>query len=196
MRKNAEDKVIGQLGALKRMKRENPDLIFAVCGCMAQEEDIVDLILKKYHQVDLIFGTHNLHRLPQLLTQAMLSHERTVEIFSKEGEVIENLPVRRFGKHKAWVNIMYGCDKFCTYCIVPYTRGKGTFARSRKTCWQRCANSKAQGYKEITLLGQNVNAYGKGPRQRLRFCPAASRYRGNRRRAGALYDQPPMGFYG
>ena len=160
VRKNAEDKVIGQLGALKRMKRENPDLIFAVCGCMAQEEDIVDLILKKYHQVDLIFGTHNLHRLPQLLTQAMLSHERTVEIFSKEGEVIENLPVRRFGKHKAWVNILYGCDKFCTYCIVPYTRGTER-SRDPEDVLAEVRELKAQGYKEITLLGQNVNAYGK-----------------------------------
>ena len=158
VRKNAEDKVIGQLGALKRMKRENPDLIFAVCGCMAQEEDIVDLILKKYHQVDLIFGTHNLHRLPQLLTQAMLSHERTVEIFSKEGEVIENLPVRRFGKHKAWVNIMYGCDKFCTYCIVPYTRGRER-SRSPHSIVGEVIDLQRRGYKEVTLLGQNVNSY-------------------------------------
>ena len=160
VRKNAEDKVIGQLGALKKMKRENPDLIFAVCGCMAQEEDIVDLILKKYRQVDLIFGTHNLYRLPQLLYQCMMSHERTVEIFSKEGEVIENLPERRFGKHKAWVNIMYGCDKFCTYCIVPYTRGKER-SRAPQDILNEVRELKEQGYKEITLLGQNVNAYGK-----------------------------------
>lgn len=160
VRKNAEDKVIGQLGALKILKRQNPDLIFAVCGCMAQEEDIVDLILKKYHQVDLIFGTHNLHRLPQLLAQAMMSHERTVEIYSKEGEVIENLPVRRFGRHKAWVNIMYGCDKFCTYCIVPYTRGKER-SRDPQDILEEVRQLKAEGYKEVTLLGQNVNAYGK-----------------------------------
>ena len=160
IRKNAEDKVIGELGALKRLKRQNPDLIFAVCGCMAQEEDMVELMLKKYPQVDLIFGTHNIHRLPQLLMQAAMSHERTVEIFSREGEVIENLPVRRFGSHKAWVNIMYGCDKFCTYCIVPYTRGRER-SRDMADILAEIRELKAQGYREVTLLGQNVNAYGK-----------------------------------
>ena len=105
VRKNAEDKVLGELGALKRLRRENPDLLFGMCGCMAQEEDVVDTIIKKYPHVDLVFGTHNIHRLPVLLYQAMMAKERTIEVFSKEGEVIENLPVHRFGKHKAWVNI-------------------------------------------------------------------------------------------
>lgn len=160
IRKNAEDKVIGELGMLKKLKRTNPDLIFGICGCMAQEEEVVDLLLKKYQHVDLIFGTHNLHRLPQLLHHAMFDKEKVVEVFSKQGEVIENLPVKRFGGHKAWVNIMYGCDKFCTYCIVPYTRGK---ERSRLTedIIEEIMVLKSEGFKEVTLLGQNVNAYGK-----------------------------------
>lgn len=159
VRKNAEDKVLGELGQLKRLRRDNPDVIFGLCGCMAQEEEIVNTLIEKYKHVDLIFGTHNLHRLPELLYKAM-NHEKAIEVFSKEGEVIENLPVKRFGKYKAWVNIMYGCDKFCTYCIVPYTRGK---ERSRKLedVLDEVRVLKEQGFKEVTLLGQNVNSYGK-----------------------------------
>lgn len=160
IRQNAEDKVFGELGALKRLKRRNPDLIIGLCGCMAQEEEVIEKVLASYPQVDLIFGTHNIHRLPQLLYQAMLSKERTFEIYSKEGEVIENLPAKRFGNHKAWVNIMYGCDKFCTYCIVPYTRGKER-SREISDILQEVKELKEQGYQEVTLLGQNVNAYGK-----------------------------------
>ena len=101
IRKNAEDKVLGELGSLKRLRRKNPDLIYGLCGCMAQEEDVVNTIIEKYDHVDLVFGTHNIHRLPILLYQAMMAKERTIEVFSKEGEVIENLPVKRFGTHKA-----------------------------------------------------------------------------------------------
>ncbi|OCN03864.1 tRNA-2-methylthio-N(6)-dimethylallyladenosine synthase MiaB [Erysipelotrichaceae bacterium MTC7] len=160
VRKNAEDKVLGELGSLKRLKQTNPDLIMGMCGCMAQEEEIVDLILKKYPHVDLVFGTHNIHRLPKLLYQAMMNKERTIEVFSQEGEVIENLPVKRFGTHKAWVNIMYGCDKFCTYCIVPYTRGKER-SRTLEDVLQEIQTLVDEGFKEVTLLGQNVNSYGK-----------------------------------
>ena len=160
VRKNAEDKVLGELGSLKRLRRDNPDLMFGLCGCMAQEEDVVKTIIEKYPHVDLVFGTHNIHRLPMLLYQAMMSKERTIEVFSKEGEVIENLPVKRFGKHKAWVNIMYGCDKFCTYCIVPYTRGKER-SRQVEDILDEIRILKQDGYKEVTLLGQNVNSYGK-----------------------------------
>lgn len=160
VRKNAEDKVLGELGMLKKLKTKNPDLMFGLCGCMAQEEEIVQLLLKKYPQVDLIFGTHNIHRLPELLYNAMMTKEKTVEVYSKEGEVIENLPVQRFGQHKAWVNIMYGCDKFCTYCIVPYTRGKER-SRLMDDILAEIQELKDAGYKEVTLLGQNVNAYGK-----------------------------------
>ena len=108
----------------------------------------------------MIFGTHNIHRLPQILNEAYLSKEMVIEVWSKEGDVIENLPKVRKGKTKAWVNIMYGCDKFCTYCIVPYTRGKER-SRRPEDIIQEVRHLAAQGYKEITLLGQNVNAYGK-----------------------------------
>lgn len=160
IRQNAEDKVFGQLGAIKQLKRTNADLIVGVCGCMAQEEATVNEILAKYPQVDLIFGTHNIHRLPQLLKNAIFNKEKTVEVYSNQGEVVENLPVARNGSHKAFVHIMYGCDKFCTYCIVPFTRGK---QRSRKMedILEEVNTLKEQGYKEVTLLGQNVNAYGK-----------------------------------
>lgn len=160
VRKNAEDKVLGELGALKRLHRENPELIIGMCGCMAQEEEIIDTVLQKYRHVDLIFGTHNIHNLPKLLYQAMMNKEKTVEVFSKEGDVIENLPVKRFGHHKAWVNIMYGCDKFCTYCIVPYTRGKER-SRTLEDVLEEVRTLSEEGYKEVTLLGQNVNSYGK-----------------------------------
>lgn len=160
VRKNAEDKVLGELGLLKRLKVENPNVIFAMCGCMAQEEEIVNLLVEKYKHVDLVFGTHNIHRLPELLYQVMVSKERTIEVFSQEGEVIENLPVKRFGKYKAWVNIMYGCDKFCTYCIVPYTRGKER-SREMSDILEEIRVLKEEGFKEVTLLGQNVNSYGK-----------------------------------
>lgn len=160
IRKNAEDKVLGELGALKRLHRENPELVLGMCGCMAQEEEIVQTILQKYPHVDLIFGTHNLHNLPKLLYQAMMDKEKTIEVFSKEGEVVEDLPVKRFGNHKAWVNIMYGCDKFCTYCIVPYTRGKER-SRAMDDILAELEVLVQNGYKEVTLLGQNVNSYGK-----------------------------------
>lgn len=160
VRRNAEDKVLGELGSLKRLSVQRDDLIIGLCGCMAQEEEMVNIILEKYRHVNLIFGTHNLHRLPQLLHAAIEGNERCVEVFSQEGEVIENLPVRRFGCYKAWVNIMYGCDKFCTYCIVPYTRGKER-SRAMEDILQELRELKAQGYREVTLLGQNVNAYGK-----------------------------------
>jgi len=160
IRENAENKVFGEIGHLKPLKLEKPDLILGVCGCMAQEEAVVNRILQKHQHVDLIFGTHNIHRLPQLLNEAMFSKEMVMEVWSKEGDVIENLPKARKGQIRAWVNIMYGCDKFCTYCIVPYTRGKER-SRHPQEIIQEVRDLARQGYKEITLLGQNVNAYGK-----------------------------------
>lgn len=127
---------------------------------MAQEEVVVNKILEKFPQVDLIFGTHNIHRLPVLLKQAMLEKELVLEVWSKEGDVIENLPSHRANNYKAWVNIMYGCNKFCTYCIVPYTRGKER-SRELEEIIKEVEELKNSGYKEITLLGQNVNSYGK-----------------------------------
>ena len=160
VRENAMEKVLGEIGNFKRLYRENPDLVIGVCGCMAQEEGFVERLLGKYPQVRLLFGTHNLQELPSMLYEVMYNKQRVVKIYSREGEVYENLPVHRFGGHKAWVNIMYGCDKFCTYCIVPYTRGKQR-SRYMNTILEEVKELKEQGVKEITLLGQNVNAYGK-----------------------------------
>ncbi len=160
VRENAEEKVFGEIGALKKLKTINPDVIFGICGCMAQQEHIVEKILKSYPQVDLVFGTHNINRLPLLLKDALFNKERVVEVFSNKSEIHENLPVVRSNDLKAWVNIMYGCDKFCTYCIVPYTRGKER-SRLKEDILNEVKELKEKGFKEITLLGQNVNAYGK-----------------------------------
>ncbi|MER2189624.1 MAG: tRNA (N6-isopentenyl adenosine(37)-C2)-methylthiotransferase MiaB [Solibacillus sp.] len=160
IRENAENKVFGELGFLLKYKRKNPEMLIGVCGCMSQEESVVNKILKQYQHVDMVFGTHNIHRLPHILHEAYMSKEMVVEVWSKEGDVIESLPKKRLGSIKAWVNIMYGCDKFCTYCIVPYTRGKERSRRPEEII-QEVRELAAQGYKEIMLLGQNVNAYGK-----------------------------------
>lgn len=160
IRENAELKVFGKIGDLKRIKRDRPDMIFGMCGCMAQEEEVIARLLQKHPHTDLIFGTHNIHRLPELLHEAMMSKEMVIEVWSKEGDIVENVPASRENPLKAWVNIMYGCDKFCTYCIVPYTRGKER-SRLPKDILHEVEELKAAGYKEITLLGQNVNSYGK-----------------------------------
>lgn len=159
IRENAHDKVFGFLGRVKHLK-QNKDLIVGLCGCMVQEEHIVDTILEKYKWLDFVFGTHNIHNLPNILTEAINTKRQKIEVFSCEGDVIENLPAKRDSKYKAWINIMYGCDKFCSYCIVPYTRGK---QRSRKSehIISEIEELINNGYKEVTLLGQNVNAYGK-----------------------------------
>lgn len=159
IRENAEDKVFGELGHLKHLKLEKPDMLLGVCGCMSQEENVVNRILQKHAFVDMIFGTHNIHRLPQLIKDSLFSKEMVVEVWSKEGDIIENLPKKREGM-RAWVNIMYGCDKFCTYCIVPFTRGKERSRRPEDVIAE-VRELARQGFKEITLLGQNVNAYGK-----------------------------------
>lgn len=159
VRENAEEKVFGEIGMLKKIKYTNPNFIFGVAGCMAQEEVVVKRILTQHEHIDFILGTHNIFRLPQIIEQAILSKETIVEIWNKEGDVIENLPSIRDSKIKAWVNIMYGCDKFCTYCIVPYTRGK-VRSRLKKDIIDEVNELVKSGYKDITLLGQNVNSYG------------------------------------
>ncbi|SYX82885.1 tRNA (N6-isopentenyl adenosine(37)-C2)-methylthiotransferase MiaB [Paenibacillus alvei] len=159
IRENAEDKVFGELGHLKTLKLQRPGLILGVCGCMSQEENVVNRIMQKHQFVDIVFGTHNIHRLPILVRDALFNKEMVVEVWSKEGDIIENLPKKREGM-RAWVNIMYGCDKFCTYCIVPYTRGKERSRRPEDVIAE-VRDLARQGFKEITLLGQNVNAYGK-----------------------------------
>lgn len=167
IRENAHDKVFGFLGRCKHLKKENKDLIIALCGCMAQEEHVIEEVLNKHKYIDIVFGTHNLNELPTMLKNKL--NKTDIKVYSKEGEVIEvgNL-YKRDSKYSAWVNIMYGCDKFCTYCIVPYTRGK---QRSRKSIdiLNEVKYLKDNGYKEITLLGQNVNAYGKDLENELTF---------------------------
>ena len=160
VRQGAEDKVLGEIGALKRLKTDKPELIIAMGGCMAQEEETVRTIMEKYRQVDIIFGTHNITSLPALLNEVITTRKRKIEVFSGMGDIYESVPVTRFMSHKAWVNIMYGCDKFCTYCIVPYTRGKER-SRYRDDIIYEVKELVQQGYKEVCLLGQNVNAYGK-----------------------------------
>lgn len=160
VRRAAEEHVLGEIGMLKGLKNENPDRIFCVCGCMAQEECVVQEILKSYPQVDLIFGTHNIYRLPDLLKEVMTTKKRKVEVLSEEGRIIENLPVKRTQNVKGYVDIMYGCNKFCTYCIVPYTRGKER-SRRMSDIIREVKQLIQNGGKEVILLGQNVNAYGK-----------------------------------
>lgn len=168
IRENAEQKVFGKIGNLKSIKATREDMILCICGCMAQEESVVEKIMSKHPQVDLVFGTHNIHRLPQLLDKAMNSKKTVVEVWSKEGDVVEEVPVARNNKFKAWVNIMYGCDKFCTYCIVPYTRGKER-SRQMEDIIAEVECLKADGYLDITLLGQNVNSYGKDLNEGINF---------------------------
>lgn len=158
IRENAHDKVFGYLGRCKHLKREKTDLLIAIGGCMSQEENVVEEIRVKHPYVDIVFGTHNISELPKLLLEHQEKQE--IEVFSIEGDVYEGIKYSRDSKITAWVDIMYGCDKFCTYCIVPYTRGK---ERSRKleNIIVEVEELKENGYKEVTLLGQNVNAYGK-----------------------------------
>jgi tRNA-2-methylthio-N6-dimethylallyladenosine synthase len=159
IRENAENKVFGELGRLKSYKKINPEMIIAVSGCMPQEEAVVERIMKKYQHVDLIFGTHNVNKLIEYLDYVIREKKQLIEVYSKEGDIIEALPQVRENRFKAWVNIMFGCDEFCTYCIVPYTRGKER-SRRKEYIFEEVNNLLKQGYKEITLLGQNVNSYG------------------------------------
>ncbi|MDR2822541.1 MAG: tRNA (N6-isopentenyl adenosine(37)-C2)-methylthiotransferase MiaB [Acholeplasmatales bacterium] len=160
IRENAEDRTFGELGRLMKYKRKNPNMITILAGCMSQEEKVVERVLQVYPQVDIIIGTHNIYKLPEYIYNSLFSHERIVEVFSEEGSIIEQLPKIRENKHKAWVNIMYGCDEFCTYCIVPYTRGKER-SRQKEEIIKEVLELIESGCIEITLLGQNVNAYGK-----------------------------------
>lgn len=160
VRENAELKVYGHLGSLKKLKERKPDMVIALCGCMMQQEAIVDHIISKYRHVDLIFGTHNLHRFPELLYKALNSEKAVADVGSSEGYIAEGVPIRRENGIKAWLTIMYGCNNFCSYCIVPYVRGRERSRRERDII-DEAKMLGHQGYKEITLLGQNVNSYGR-----------------------------------
>lgn len=160
IRENAEDRAEGNIGALKKLKKQKKDLIIAVCGCMTQQKGYAEQLHKKFPFIDIIFGTHNLEDFKSLLQQKLSSKKKVISILEKETEIKENTPKFRTSFPNAWVNIMYGCNNFCTYCIVPYVRGR---ERSRKpeNIINECKALINEGYKEITLLGQNVNSYGK-----------------------------------
>ena len=160
VRENAELKVFGNLGHLKLAKRKNPDLKIAVCGCMMQQPHVVKEIKSKYKHVDLVFGTHNLYKFPELLTKSIESENILVDVWDVDGEVVEGLKSNRKFELKAFVNIMYGCNNFCTYCIVPYTRGRER-SRTPEDILNEIKELVANGTKEVTLLGQNVDSYGK-----------------------------------
>ena len=159
IRENAEKKIYGELGQLKQSAKENPHKIIGICGCMAQEEKPMRFIKDHFPYVNLVFGTHNMDSIYSLLDACITTDERIFDVSSTEGEVVEQLPSTRVDKTKAFVHIMYGCDNFCTYCIVPYTRGKMR-SRSIQDIVNEVNSLKEQGYKEVTLIGQNVNAYG------------------------------------
>lgn len=160
IRENAHNKAFGMLGRLKHLKAQRRDLIVGLCGCMAQEASVVDEIISKYKWVNFVFGTHNMYQLPNIIDKAIEENKQQIEVFSKEGDLVEGLPVIRANNYKAYVNIIYGCNKFCTYCIVPYTRGRER-SRTKEDILKEVDELVKDGYKEITLLGQNVNAYGK-----------------------------------
>ena len=160
IRENAHNKAFGMLGRLKHMKLDKKDLIIGLTGCMAQEASVVDEILRDYKFVNFVCGTHNLNELPKIIDKSIESNKQQIEVYSREGDLYEGLPVVRTNNYKAYVNIIYGCDKFCTYCIVPYTRGRER-SREKEDILAEVDELIKDGYKEITLLGQNVNAYGK-----------------------------------
>lgn len=168
VRENAELKVYGHLGALKKLKETNPGLIIAVCGCMMQQKEVVEHIRKKYRHVDLVFGTHNLYKFPELVYSVMQTSKRVFDIWETAGFIAENMPIERKDGIKAWVTVMYGCNNFCSYCIVPYVRGRER-SRSLEDIVNEVKELGKQGYKEITLLGQNVNSYGKDLSQPVSF---------------------------
>lgn len=162
VREHAEDRVFGNVGALKNIKHRNPSLLIAVCGCMMEQEHVAEKMKKSFPFVNLVFGTHVIHKLPELLFRTLTDGRRVFERGddSEDKTIIEGLPIRRDGSFKAWVTVMYGCNNFCTYCIVPYVRGR---ERSRKpeAILEEVRSLVSAGYRDITLLGQNVNSYGK-----------------------------------
>ena len=160
IRENAHNKAFGMLGRLKHLKNDNKNLIIGLCGCMAQEASVVDEILRDYKFVNFVLGTHNMYELPKVIDDSIKKNSQQIEVYSREGDLYEGLPVVRTNHYKAYVNIIYGCDKFCTYCIVPYTRGRER-SRAKEDILKEIDELIKDGYKEVTLLGQNVNAYGK-----------------------------------
>ncbi|MGV8984185.1 tRNA (N6-isopentenyl adenosine(37)-C2)-methylthiotransferase MiaB [Clostridium sp.] len=168
VRENAEQKADGNIGALKTMKKENPNLIIAVTGCMMQQEGMAKHIITKFPFVDIIIGTHNAYKFPEYLKRIQGGDSSIIEIWDKEEDIVEGLPIDRESSIKGFVTIMYGCNNFCTYCIVPYVRGRER-SRNPEDIIREIKTMVAEGYKEITLLGQNVNSYGKGLSPEINF---------------------------
>ncbi|CUP71541.1 tRNA (N6-isopentenyl adenosine(37)-C2)-methylthiotransferase MiaB [Clostridium baratii] len=168
VRENAENKVFGNLGRIKKLKEKNKDLIVGICGCMMQQKGMADKVLSKFPFVNIIFGTHNAYKFPEYLNRVKTEGVQVKEILNKETDIVEGIPVDRESSVKAFVTIMYGCNNFCTYCIVPYVRGR---ERSRKPeeIIKEIKELVSNGYKEVTLLGQNVNSYGKGLEEEISF---------------------------
>ncbi|MHB9093309.1 MAG: tRNA (N6-isopentenyl adenosine(37)-C2)-methylthiotransferase MiaB [Eubacteriales bacterium] len=160
VRETAENKVWGRIGELKALKSRKPELILGVCGCMTQQSDVAEKIRRRAPHVDIIFGTHNTHRLPELIHRVKEERKTIVDVWQTEGDIVENLPSKRVEGVKAYVTIIYGCNNFCTYCIVPYVRGRER-SRLAADIVREVQELTAQGYKEVMLLGQNVNSYGK-----------------------------------
>lgn len=168
VREHAEDRVFGNVGALKKYKLANPDVIIALCGCMMQQKHIAQKIKQSFPFVDLVFGTHVVHKFPELLYRALTGKRRVFELPDIDGVIAEGLPVKRDSDSKAWIPIMYGCNNFCSYCIVPYVRGRERSREAQDVIAEfKCLVK--DGYKEITLLGQNVNSYGKDLEPKVTF---------------------------
>lgn len=168
VREHAEDRVFGNVGALKKYKLANPDVVIALCGCMMQQQHIADKIKKSFPFVDLVFGTHVVYKVPELIYTALTRKKRVFELPDVDGVIAEGIPVKRDNDKKAWIPIMYGCNNFCSYCIVPYVRGRER-SRELEDVVKEFKALVDDGYKEITLLGQNVNSYGKDLEPRVTF---------------------------
>lgn len=168
VREHAEDRVFGNVGALKKYKLANPDVVIALCGCMMQQQHIAEKIKKSFPFVDLVFGTHVVYKVPELIYSALTKNRRVFELPDVDGVIAEGIPVKRDNDKKAWIPIMYGCNNFCSYCIVPYVRGRER-SREVEDVVKEFKSLVDDGYKEITLLGQNVNSYGKDLEPRVTF---------------------------
>ena len=168
VREHAEDRVFGNVGALKKYKLANPDVVIALCGCMMQQQHIAEKIKKSFPFVDLVFGTHVVYKVPELIYSALTKNRRVFELPDVDGVIAEGIPVKRDNDKKAWIPIMYGCNNFCSYCIVPYVRGRER-SREAEDVVAEFKSLVDDGYKEITLLGQNVNSYGKDLEPRVTF---------------------------
>lgn len=160
VREHAEDRVFGNVGALKNLKRRHPQILIALCGCMMEQEHIANRIYKSFPFVGLVFGTHSLHHFPELVYNSLVNGKRVFERGNDDSKLYEGLPIKRDGTFKGWLPIMYGCNNFCTYCIVPYVRGRER-SREKDLIVEEARDMIKNGYKDITLLGQNVNSYGK-----------------------------------